>query len=684
MASTNQSVIAATLDWKRPGPAEKAVTAEFIQSHEAKEIRQIVPDPPPYNSEQGRFVSAKPATQRQLKSLLSALEAALPDVLGLYTPIATTCEGWDELTDKVLTAEKDYDKQGKEIWHRIWHGIGNASEVVDAWSEVIPNEYGLAVVKTAVAVIFKLAARSVDKRKKIAQAFEDIHTAMTSASPLKGSFRSHTGVAIALDELQQAIVDSVNDMIILTAREEHFWRGLRKKLTQRTKRPDVSSVLQLLAEKTQRLKAAMDIARDQSIETIDKTTKYTAIYVSQGLSHLDSQMDVQRGELHNVSSVVKEQGEKMDRFSAMLESMQAWTEKQSCLDAAPDGPAAEWLNTLMDALISQKKDISIQDLTDLGPRCPPRRRRAVINERHFCEAIADPVPNEDGIPDVEGLIAQPISDWKEISMYRGDFDSKTQSRVQSLLQQGRFLAWMKGSYPDLLLVLADLPTSGMEKITAVSLFCATLVTSLMNLRREDVVVHFFCGLHVHPQDPNPGPTGLVRSLIMQVFMHLRRDGHLSLDFLDDRAIVQAIEDQDLEILCQTLQSLLDQFQAGTQVFCIIDSITLFDSEEWSLDLMTVLEYLHETVQDGKLPAIFKVMLTSSALCAPEVTDLLTMEDKHPDRVLSLSADNISVEDDMGNYEMERHLSQVSVSPRSGSYRLTSEVKRRRHYGDDYD
>lgn len=94
---------------------------------------------------------------RQLRSLLAALEAALPDVLGLYTPIATTCEGWDDLTDKIINAEKDYDKQGQEIWHRMWHGIGNASEVVDAWSEVIPNEYGLAVVKTAVAVVFKVS-----------------------------------------------------------------------------------------------------------------------------------------------------------------------------------------------------------------------------------------------------------------------------------------------------------------------------------------------------------------------------------------------------------------------------------------------------------------------------------------------------------------------------------------------
>lgn len=331
------------------------------------------------------------------------------------------------------------------------------------------------------------------------------------------------------------------------------------------------------------------------------------------------------------------------------------------------------------------EDTSIQALDYYNPRELPRwRRGAVINEEQFCEAIADPPLDEYGVPDIESFAALPNNDWNEISLYRGDFDSRTLSRVQSLLQQGRFLRWMKGAYPDLLLILADLPNSGMEKITAVSVFCATLVTSLIRLRHQDVVIHFFCGLHVDPQAPSPGPAGLVRSLIMQMFVYLRRDGYLSLQFLNDRAIVQAIEDQDLEILCRTLQSLLDQFEAGTQVFCIIDSITLFDSQEWSTDLQMVLGYLHQTVEDSRLPAIFKVILTSSALCAPEMADLLTEEDQYSDRVLSLSSEDLSVDGDMGDYEMERHLSRLSVSPRSSRYRLRSDVSGRRRYKEAYD
>lgn len=45
---------------------------------------------------------------------------------------------------------------------------------------------------------------------------------MNSANPVKGSFRSHADVAVALDELHQTIVDSVNDILVLTAKGEHF------------------------------------------------------------------------------------------------------------------------------------------------------------------------------------------------------------------------------------------------------------------------------------------------------------------------------------------------------------------------------------------------------------------------------------------------------------------------------
>lgn len=272
-----------------------------------------------------------------------------------------------------------------------------------------------------------------------------------------------------------------------------------------------------------------------------------------------------------------------------------------------------------------------------------RRRGAVINKLQFCEAITDHPFYEDEEPDVEGFAAQPDSDWSTVSRYRGDFDSKTQGQVQSILQQRRFLGWMKSKYPDLVLVLADLSTSEMGNITAVSVFCATLITSLTSLHRGDLVLHFFCGLHVDSSDPSPGPRGLVRSLIMQLFTYLSNADGVDLDFICDRDYVRDIEDQHLGALCQTLRELLWQCEPGTHVYCIIDSLTLFERIVWTQDLKTVMRCLRDCVDNGEMPAVFKVMLTSSVLCSPELKDLLTTRNSYPERVLYLSTDDCLVD-----------------------------------------
>lgn len=71
-------------------------------------------------------------------------------------PLVKTCKAWDDLTESLLAAGKDYDDHGKDRWHRIWYGLGDKADVVMPWTEIIPNEYGLAIVKTGVAAILRV------------------------------------------------------------------------------------------------------------------------------------------------------------------------------------------------------------------------------------------------------------------------------------------------------------------------------------------------------------------------------------------------------------------------------------------------------------------------------------------------------------------------------------------------
>lgn len=85
----------------------------------------------------------------------------LPAVLNQEVQPPTTSQGWNDMCDKVLRAQQDYTERQKSSWRKIWHGVGKASGNVDVWVGWIPDEFGLAVVKTGLAVVIKVSGKSV-------------------------------------------------------------------------------------------------------------------------------------------------------------------------------------------------------------------------------------------------------------------------------------------------------------------------------------------------------------------------------------------------------------------------------------------------------------------------------------------------------------------------------------------
>lgn len=91
------------------------------------------------------------------RHLEHALRLMLPGVLGFEVPQQENTEAWCTLCDKILNTQKDYVEKQQGAWRRIWHGVGKASENVDVWVGWIPDEFGLAVVKTGLALVIKVS-----------------------------------------------------------------------------------------------------------------------------------------------------------------------------------------------------------------------------------------------------------------------------------------------------------------------------------------------------------------------------------------------------------------------------------------------------------------------------------------------------------------------------------------------
>lgn len=94
--------------------------------------------------------------QKLPKAAREALKVVLPAILGVQVPMQSTSEGWETMCNQILKAQKDYTERENGMWHKIWYGIGDASDVVSVWIDLRPDEFGLAVVKPGLAVLFKV------------------------------------------------------------------------------------------------------------------------------------------------------------------------------------------------------------------------------------------------------------------------------------------------------------------------------------------------------------------------------------------------------------------------------------------------------------------------------------------------------------------------------------------------
>lgn len=267
--------------------------------------------------------------------------------------------------------------------------------------------------------------------------------------------------------------------------------------------------------------------------------------------------------------------------------------------------------------------------------------------------------DEDDMPDAIGSLEHPNEDLDHVLMHRGSIRSRDQIQVQSLLRHERFLEWLNDENPDLILVNSNIRSTGMENLSAISVFCANFITGLLTVRPEDVVISFFCGFHNSPEmNAYPGPIGLIRSLILQIFLRLENshehNHRAKLNFINHRHYAEALQDHDLDILCDTFCQLLYQFHPDQQVYCIIDTLPLFDTHGMYDDLAVVLDCFNNIVNDRGMPPVVKIMLTSPAFCSMRINYLPVFEES-PGRMLTLSSENL-MPGILGDSGMHYHLS----------------------------
>lgn len=260
----------------------------------------------------------------------------------------------------------------------------------------------------------------------------------------------------------------------------------------------------------------------------------------------------------------------------------------------------------------------------------PTVSEAVITLDELFRILSAPGPNqipETSAPvDFNSLLTQQGTDVNLILTRSTTLDTSAQGQAHSLLSQDSFFAWVYNKHPDMLLVDGNIRDAALGNISPMSLLCANFIFTMVKLEPENVFTYFYCGLHTEPDGDDVwyGPSGLVRSVIIQVLLALGERQSLNLDFVNRRNLVKRLESHDLDILCKLLRQLVSQFSAEMAVYCIIDGVSKFDVDYGRAfeSLRVVISYLQNIVEDDRLVPKFKVLITVPSISSARLRELV--------------------------------------------------------------
>ncbi|KAE8143700.1 hypothetical protein BDV38DRAFT_276782 [Aspergillus pseudotamarii] len=202
---------------------------------------------------------------------------------------------------------------------------------------------------------------------------------------------------------------------------------------------------------------------------------------------------------------------------------------------------------------------------------------------------------------------QPTRDVGKILKLLNEFEASSQAQAQELLSCNEFTWWMESAHPKSLFVLGNFWLPGSSMISPLSILCATLALSL-HMNARSIVLHFFCGLHQHGNDPVGGPTGLIQSLIAQLILS---GSQFDMSFINTHSFKDDIRSHSLKELCSTFRELIEQLPPTVTVICMLDSITSFESKTWEAQWVDVINILDNIVRNERLRPIFKIIITTS-------------------------------------------------------------------------
>lgn len=207
------------------------------------------------------------------------------------------------------------------------------------------------------------------------------------------------------------------------------------------------------------------------------------------------------------------------------------------------------------------------------------------------------------------LIARPETNVRDLERVIAQGTNGPQSlhtQGHWLLRNKKFQTWLNSETTRGLFVNDNLQST--KQPSSMQFACVTLIQGLIE-SQDATTLSFFCSLHAYGRTTTEGPQGLIQSLISQLLPLHRFD----VGFIDE-AYLDNLRRFRTDYFCDLFTRLVKQMPNHTVLFCIIDSISVFDVSKYGSDMSLITEALSKLTQAlASTPGapMFKVLMTTS-------------------------------------------------------------------------
>ncbi|KAL1876230.1 hypothetical protein Daus18300_002858 [Diaporthe australafricana] len=217
-------------------------------------------------------------------------------------------------------------------------------------------------------------------------------------------------------------------------------------------------------------------------------------------------------------------------------------------------------------------------------------------------------------------------DIERIRRQGSNVASEGLEKARKLISMTEVNDWLSKDESKLLLVDGHSKSPGNGKTSPLSVFCASLATTLAQ-SESLIVLQYFCGHHSLDSDGlSAGPLGLIQSLLAQL---LHQSDDILPESLDlDKELYNRVDHENIDNLCEVFGALFSQINPTKISICILDEIAEFEGDYggWGDGMSLVAVQLREMVHTFDGLQMLKVLMTSADK-STVVSQRLQQEDK---------------------------------------------------------